>query len=125
MARYQILVPDTLLDKGLQWPPGASLVERLECGTAGTHWWLFDDPDAPEGLEGKQVELKLERGQAGDDPDAPPVPRIASRHAIVTHLCPPDDGDGLMPCCGMTPFDVPRADRLALDQQLVTCGGGE
>jgi hypothetical protein len=122
MTRYQILIPDTLLDKGLQWPPGASLVEQLECGTAGTHWWLFEDPEAPEDLEGKQVELKLERGPAGDDPDASPVPRIASRRAIVTHLVPQDDS-GLMACCGVPAWEVSRSDRITADKELVTCGG--
>jgi hypothetical protein len=40
----------------------------------------------------------------------------------VTHRCPPD-GEFLMPCCGRTPFDAPRTDRLALDDALVTCTG--
>ena len=39
----------------------------------------------------------------------------------VTHLCPPDGG-GLMPCCGLTPFEVPRTDQMTLDPALVTCG---
>jgi hypothetical protein len=38
----------------------------------------------------------------------------------TTHLCPPDGG-GLMPCCGRTPFEVPRTDRMTLDPSLVTC----
>jgi hypothetical protein len=41
--------------------------------------------------------------------------------AEVTHACPPDDGGGLMPCCGLTPFEVPRTDRMTLDPELVTC----
>jgi hypothetical protein len=47
--------------------------------------------------------------------------------AEVTHACPPDDGGGLMPCCGLTPFEVPRTDRMTLDPELVTCGkeGGQ
>jgi hypothetical protein len=39
----------------------------------------------------------------------------------VTHACPPDGG-GLMPCCGQTPFEVPRTDRMTLDPAQVTCG---
>jgi hypothetical protein len=117
MARYRILIADPLLVYKPQWPEGCALVERQEPGTAGTHWWLFDDPQAPEGLEGRDVEISLKR-----DDDGEPV--IASRHAIVTHLRPPGDG-GLMPCCGMTPFEMPRSDRITEDSALVTCGGGE
>jgi hypothetical protein len=38
----------------------------------------------------------------------------------TTHQCPPDGG-GLMPCCGLTPFEVPRTGRITLDSALVTC----
>lgn len=38
----------------------------------------------------------------------------------VTHECPPE-GRGTMPCCGLTPFEVPRTDRMTLDESLVTC----
>ena len=41
---------------------------------------------------------------------------------MTVHACPPD-GLGLMPCCGRTPFEVPRTDRLTLDPALVTCSG--
>jgi hypothetical protein len=39
----------------------------------------------------------------------------------VVHLCP--EAGGAMRCCGLTPFDVPRSDRVTTDPQLVTCGG--
>ncbi len=39
----------------------------------------------------------------------------------VTHACPAD-GSQVTPCCGRTPFDLPRTDRLTLDPRLVTCG---
>ena len=42
----------------------------------------------------------------------------------VTHLCPPD-GEFLMPCCGLTPFEASRTDRITLDPALVTCHGGD
>lgn len=29
----------------------------------------------------------------------------------------------MMPCCGRTPFEVPRTDRITLDPALVTCEG--
>jgi hypothetical protein len=38
----------------------------------------------------------------------------------VTHACPPGDS-GLTPCCGKTPLELPRTDRLTLDPSLVTC----
>lgn len=39
--------------------------------------------------------------------------------AEVTHLSPPEGG--LMPCCGLTPFEVPRYHRMTGDPALVTC----
>jgi hypothetical protein len=36
------------------------------------------------------------------------------------HRCPIDDG-GLTPCCGRTPFEIPRTDRMTTDGDLVTC----
>jgi hypothetical protein len=62
------------------------------------------------------------------DPDAPrPQPRrfqyrFASLPPEVTHRCPAK-GEGLMPCCGLTPYEVPATDRLARDPGLVTCTG--
>lgn len=40
-------------------------------------------------------------------------------YAEIVHACPPD-GSGRMPCCGRTPFEVPK-DRMTLDPALVTC----
>ena len=39
----------------------------------------------------------------------------------TTHACPPA-GSGLTPCCGRTPFELPRTDRLTVDGTQVTCG---
>lgn len=39
----------------------------------------------------------------------------------VVHGCP-DEGETVMPCCGRTPFEVPRWHRMTLDKELVTCG---
>ncbi len=39
----------------------------------------------------------------------------------IVHACPLSDG-GLMPCCGLTPFEVPGWHRMTLDPELVTCG---
>lgn len=38
----------------------------------------------------------------------------------VIHACPPD-GSGLTPCCGRTPFELPRTDRMSTSPALVTC----
>jgi len=43
--------------------------------------------------------------------------------APVVHACPPD-GAQRTPCCGKTPFDLPRTDQITTDQKLVTCTGG-
>jgi len=40
--------------------------------------------------------------------------------AEITHSCPPE-GQYLTPCCGKTPFELPRTDRMTLDPSLVTC----
>lgn len=37
----------------------------------------------------------------------------------IIHQCPPR-GSGVMPCCGRTPFEVPRTDRMTIDG-IVTC----
>jgi len=41
-------------------------------------------------------------------------------HRETVHACPPE-GKGFTPCCGRTPFDLPRTDRMTLDSSLVTC----
>lgn len=38
----------------------------------------------------------------------------------VVHRCPPGDS-GVTPCCGRTPFELPRTDRMTDDPRLVTC----
>ena len=53
---------------------------------------------------------------------------LAAEHGSVTHRCPvpfADGGDGLFPCCGRTPFEVPPwQHRMTLDPALVTCSPG-
>lgn len=39
----------------------------------------------------------------------------------TTHRCP-FHGEGFMSCCGKTPFEVPRTDRMTVHDELVTCG---
>jgi hypothetical protein len=48
---------------------------------------------------------------------------LSGEHECVTetvHACPPD-GAGVTPCCGRTPFELPRTDRMSTDSALVTC----
>lgn len=42
----------------------------------------------------------------------------------IIHHCPPD-GTYTTPCCGETPFDLPRTDRITADPSLVTCAAAE
>jgi hypothetical protein len=116
MTRYRILIADPLLQIGPQWPPGYQLVQQLEPGPAGTHWHLFDDPDAPADLDGREVDLTLARGEDGQ-------PVITARRPVVTHQAPEDGGSGLMPCCGLPPWELPRHDRMTAGAESVTCGG--
>ena len=44
----------------------------------------------------------------------------AAAEATV-HACPPL-GQGVTPCCGKTPFELPRADRMTENLVDVTCG---
>jgi hypothetical protein len=46
--------------------------------------------------------------------------QLREARAEVTHRCPLVDG-GLMPCCGLTPFEVPCTDRITENPALVTC----
>lgn len=40
----------------------------------------------------------------------------------IVHQCPPDGGQ-LTPCCGQSPFDLPRRDRMTEAAERVTCSG--
>jgi hypothetical protein len=46
--------------------------------------------------------------------------RVAAETREVVHGCPPD-GSGLTTCCGRTPFELPRVDRMSTDPAAVTC----
>jgi hypothetical protein len=40
----------------------------------------------------------------------------------VFHACPPENS-GLTPCCGRSPLELPRDDRLTTTPSEVTCRG--
>ncbi len=64
-VRYWVLVTSALMDSDPQWPAFLRPVERLRpieiTGTCsqppGAHWWLFEDDEAPQTLNGKRIEL--------------------------------------------------------------------
>lgn len=35
------------------------------------------------------------------------------------------DGDAVTSCCGRTPFELPRSERITVDPALANCGGHE
>jgi hypothetical protein len=41
---------------------------------------------------------------------------------VTCHMCPPA-GQGSTPCCGRTPFELPRHDLMTLEPARVTCSG--
>lgn len=43
----------------------------------------------------------------------------------VTHLVPPDGMGGVTPCCGRTPFELPRMDRMTATASRSDCRGLE
>lgn len=49
------------------------------------------------------------------------TPPAAVSQPETVHACPPD-GSGLTPCCGRTPFELPRTDRMS-SEAPVTCPG--
>ncbi|AIV35560.1 hypothetical protein [Streptomyces sp. CCM_MD2014] len=59
------------------------------------------------------------------DPVTEPEPHwpAAAAPAEVVHACPPV-GSGFTPCCGRTPFELPRTDRITVDEPT-TCPAGK
>jgi hypothetical protein len=54
-----------------------------------------------------------------DSCDSNTTPKADPKPETV-HGCPPD-GSGVTPCCGRTPFELPRTDRMTRDPNAVTC----
>ena len=49
------------------------------------------------------------------------IVRMSEQERIeVTHKCPAE-GESFTPCCGRNPFELPRTDRMTIDDKLVTC----
>lgn len=81
----------------------------MSAGTLGV--CVVGDCTRPS-LNNARCELhKLRRDQALPD------------YAETVHACPiPGTGAATVPCCGKTPFELPRTDRMTSDPKLVTCG---
>jgi hypothetical protein len=69
-ARYWVLVSDELMASLPLWLDGFRPVKEGNVETPGMTWHLFEDDDAPEGLEGKRVEVIVSRDTAS--PGSPP-----------------------------------------------------
>ncbi|WP_121711616.1 hypothetical protein [Streptomyces sp. E5N91] len=57
------------------------------------------------------------------DREAAELRRVADETAATetVHGCPPD-GSGLTPCCGRTPFELPRTDRISSEAPITGTG---
>ena len=60
-VRYHLLMSDEMTERQIPWPEGLRPVERGDSAFPGAHWWLFEDDNAPEELDGRRVELTLAR----------------------------------------------------------------
>jgi hypothetical protein len=61
-VRYYVLVSDEMMEyRQVPWPEGLRPVERGDNEFMGAHWYLFEDDNAPEELDGRRVGLTLAR----------------------------------------------------------------
>lgn len=91
-----------------------------ECGHAPDVHEEGDDPVSP-GL----CRACPEDGEEWHDYQAgEAAPDNTEARAETVHGCPPD-GSGLTPCCGRTPFELPRTDRISSEADAITCQSGE
>jgi hypothetical protein len=97
----------------------------LEAEPVQLRWGLDDvmwgDDDSVivmlSGPDGEPYWLELDPGRAAVLRQNLAGPEAARE---VVHACPPP-GSGLTPCCGRTPFELLRTDRMSADQAAVTC----
>lgn len=65
-ARYYVLVSDELAQSMTVQPGARFRLVRCHCPEEpGLHWWVCEDDDAPESLNGKRVEPVLGREDDG------------------------------------------------------------
>lgn len=83
-------------------------------------WRSWPDHHPEEGPWGFRVAQSAIQNLYRYGPFAVVVVEDTAPPTEVTHACPPGDA-ACTPCCGRTPFELPRTDRLTLDPSLVTC----
>ncbi|MFJ8583660.1 hypothetical protein ACIRD2_03230 [Streptomyces sp. NPDC093595] len=71
----------------------------------------------PSGSSGPQSD-----GQHPADPSDPQTTNGPQTGVQAVVHATPRKGSGLTPCCGRTPFELPRTDRISIDPFEVTCG---
>jgi hypothetical protein len=108
------LMPDLLADYGHPWP-------GEDAGTKAHREWMLARITVADRLNQQMTKAMM---RLPNTTLSGPKPAAGSGYArkdgSVVHLCP-SDGEGAMPCCGLTPFEVPPTDRLTSNSQLVTC----
>lgn len=109
-----VFVAKALRDQAAVWREAAETLRRLAAEAPHA-----ETPDEAPPREPHPTEADLRHALAvldrfhGRDTDGPAVPE-------TVHACPPD-GSGLTPCCGRTPFELPRTDRISSEPAAVTC----
>jgi hypothetical protein len=102
--------------------PGQAERERFAAKMEMLAGWL-DADDFAKGRAGRtEVQEDLRRWAAAARDLAAQEPPAAPGE--VVHLSP-RDATYVTPCCGQTPFELARTDRMTNDPPLVTCGGPE
>jgi hypothetical protein len=86
-------------------PPGVFTPDQLREYQDSVTWWL--DHNAP----GVQALVVI-----GEDGQI-----VRQEPAGLVHQSPGRHDGGLMPCCGLTPFEAPDTDRMTLEPSQVTC----
>lgn len=68
-VRYWVECSDELMAAHACWPSFLRPLKRDDSAVplGDSHWWLFEDDDAPAGLDGKRVVLTITRGQTEQD----------------------------------------------------------
>lgn len=139
--------PEALIAEAREWVRAAVAAGIIPPPSSDPAWkaaaWGAANADEESAAEARETETRRRltqreysaawhavegaAGEEGADPgtvlhavldrlgiDLPPAPPV--------HACPPD-GSGLTPCCGRTPFELPRTDRMTVHLDRVTCGG--
>ena len=90
-------------------------------------WWRGETYGFAEAMRAIEKILNCEHDGHGvaNEPWEPVRRRLLElvERASVVHKSP-SVGDVVMPCCGKMPFEVPRLDRITLDNKQVTCREG-